>query len=65
MAYDYPSVGQPMSEQEMREMELKWQAQRDLETLIEAAKIKKDPERKERAMACLKEKRAELANIKV
>lgn len=55
----------PMSQKEIQAQEQKWQAEADVHTLIEAAKIRKDPEREKRAMECLKQKRAELDNIKV
>lgn len=42
--------------------EKKWAAQRDLETLIEASKIKKDPARMKACKSCAKERKAELAN---
>lgn len=39
-----------------------WQAKMDLQTLIEAAKIKKDPKRMEACKKCAKERKNELAD---
>jgi hypothetical protein len=40
----------------------KWKAQRDLETLIEASKIRKDADRMKAVKKCAKERKEELAN---
>lgn len=42
--------------------EKKWAAQRDLETLIEASKIRKDKDRMKAVKKCAKERKEELAN---
>jgi len=49
----------------MRKQEQKWQAESDVRTLVEAAKIGKDPDRKRRAIAMQKAMLTELQNIKV
>lgn len=54
-----------MSQKEMAEMEKGWQAEADVRTLIEAAKICKDKERHDRAKAKATAMKAELENIKV
>jgi hypothetical protein len=41
--------------------EKKWAAERDLDTLLEAAKIKADPARCKAAKACAKERKEKLA----
>lgn len=42
-------------------MDKEWQARMDLETLIAAAKIKKDPKRMAACKKCAKERKNELA----
>lgn len=40
--------------------EEKWQAERDLRTLVESMEIRNDPERLKRAMKCAREQKANL-----
>lgn len=48
---------------EEKERELKWQTERDFETLMEYQKLLKDPERLKRAKKLAKEKQNELSAI--
>ena len=54
----------PMTKAEMKKQEETWQAEVDLRCLIEAAKIRKDPERLKRALAKKKDMLADLETIK-
>lgn len=58
-------MSKPMSDKEMREQEKKWRAESDARTLIDAAKVRADTERKKLAMAEIDRMKAELESIKV
>lgn len=60
----YPSL-KPMSQKEMAAEQQGWQAEADVRTLVEAAKICTDADRHKRAKAKATAMRQELENIKV
>lgn len=52
-----------MGKIEMRKQEQKWQAERDLDYLIEAEKIRADPKRMKRAAELAKERMLAVAGV--
>lgn len=52
-----------MTKIDMRKEEEKWAAERDLNTLLEAEKIEKDPKRLARAQKLAKERLMSLAGV--
>jgi len=62
-AYTFAPVAAPLSKKEMADIEADLAAERDLNTLIEAAKIRKDQTRFNAALEKRERMRAELERI--
>lgn len=53
----------PMTDAAYRKREERWRAEADLDTLLSAARIRKDPKRLKAAINIAKERKGELASV--